>query len=284
MITILISTFNRYETTLPLCLMSIINQTLKPNKIVLVDDNKNKKFFDHEILKNILTLLKKFNIEFRYYYGESKGAVPALQIGLNNISEGWVLKIDDDNVLPPNALEIFKNNIKDNIGAMGGIVLDENLSSYYKNRPENIPIENNGYYNRIENIYTDLNIQMYHKQNNDIKKVEHIYSNYFFRRDLADDYPLELSPSSHREETIFTYNIFRKGYDLIIIPKIKIFHFDDNKGNSKWDKYSINNDIFFLNKLKEWKIIPEKLKIFENSDGKECKIYTKKNNIKYKII
>jgi len=121
---------------------------------------------------------------------------------------------------------------------------------------------------------------MYKEQDDSIKKVEHIYSNYFFKRELADDYPLELSPSSHREESIFTYNIFRKGYELIIIPQIKIFHFNNNTGNSKWDKYRDDNESFFLKKLEEWKIVPDKLKIYNDNNM----ICTKKGDKTYLII
>jgi len=282
MITILITTCDRYDTSLPLTLMSIINQSLKPNRIVLVDDSKDKKFYNHKILQNILILLKEYNIEFDYFYGESKGSSPALKIGLDNIVDGWVFKIDDDNILPYNALELFNKNIKPNIGAMSGIITDEVLSNYYKDIPENIPQEKDGYYNRIEDIFTDLNIQMYKEQDDKIKKVEHIYSNYFFRRDLADDdHPFEqLSPSAHRDETIFTYNIFKKGYDLIVIPQVKIFHLHNKTGNSKWDAYKDNNERFFLKKLEEWKIVPDKLEIYDDGNM----ITTKRGDKTYLII
>ena len=51
-VTILIPTYNRYETTLPLSLMSAINQSQKPDRIVLVDDSPIKRFYEYDILKN----------------------------------------------------------------------------------------------------------------------------------------------------------------------------------------------------------------------------------------
>lgn len=268
-VTILLTTCDRYDTTLSLCLMSIFNQSYTPSKIILIDDSKEKKFYDYQIFKNILKLFKYKNIEFEYFYGECKGAVHALQIGLNNINDGWVLKMDDDNILSYNVLEIFINNIKDNIGAMSGIIIDDYLYKYYLNNLDRKPNQENGIYNKIENIFSEMNIQMIHDQSEDIKKVEHIYSNYFFRRDVADNYPLELSPSSHREETIFTYNIYKKGYDMIIIPIAKIYHlyYDRKSGNRKWGKdYSKKNELFFIEKLKEWGIIPNKLNIIIDGD------------------
>ena len=282
-ITVLLTTCDRYETTLPLCLMSIFSQTYSPDRVVLVDDSKEKKFYNIQILKNILILFKEKNIELDYFYGQCKGAVPALQIGIDNIESGWVLKIDDDNILSSNTLEILVKNIKPEIGAMSGIIIDKYLYSFYENNKDKEPIEENGYFSKIENIYSEFNIQMVHNQSDDIKKVEHIYSNYFFNRILADDYPIELSPSSHREETIFTYNIFRKGYDMIIIPQIKIYHlyFDHKSGNRQWSNSDRRkNDLFFINKLKEWNIIPDKLEVIDDGE----KMYITKKGIKYLIV
>jgi len=282
-VTILLATCNRYETTLPLCLMSIFSQTYSPDRVVLVDDSKEKKFYDYQILKNILILFKEKNIDFDYFYGPCKGAVPALQIGLDNIEDGWVFKTDDDNILSPDVLEIFNKNIKSNIGAMSGIIMDKYLYTFYENNPDKRPIEEDGYYSKIENIYSEFNIQMVHEQSDDIKKVEHIYSNYFFNRELADDYPPELSPSSQREETIFTYNIFRKGYDMIIIPQVKIYHlyFDHKSGNRQWSKLDMKkNELFFVEKLKEWNIIPYKMNMVDDGE----KMYVMKNGAKYLVV
>lgn len=263
-VTILLATCDRYETTLPLCLMSIFNQSYPPERVVLVDDSKVKKFYEYQTLKNILILFKEKGIDFDYFHGESKGAVPALQIGLDDIEDGWVLKTDDDNILSYDVLELFVKNIKENIGCMSGVIVDKYLHQFYIKNPDKIPIEEDGYYNKIENIYSEFNIQMQQYQDTTIKKVQHIYSNYFFRRDLADDYPLELFPSSHREETIFTYSIFLKGYDLIINPLVRIYHlyYDHSSGNRQWSKEnSKNNELFFIEKLKEWNIVPNKLEI-----------------------
>jgi len=282
-ITVLLTTCDRYDTTLPLCLMSIFNQSHPPDRVVLIDDSKQKKFYDYQILKNMLILFREKNIEFDYYHGACKGAVPALQIGLDKIEDGWVFKIDDDNILSCDTLELFNNNIQDNIGAMSGIIIDKYLYSFYERNPDKASKEENGYYNRIENIYSEINIQMMHEQSDEIKKVEHIYSNYFFKRDLADDYPLELSPSARREDTVFTHTIFRKGYDLIIIPQIKIYHLSDGlrSGDSKWlSTDRKKNELFFIEKLKEWGVVPDKIRIFD--DG--VKRYVTKNGINYSVL
>ena len=260
-ITVLVTTCDRYQTLLPLCLLSIVNQTYKPNRIVLVDDNLNKEFYDHEILRNVLTVMKYRNIEFQYLYGESKGCSYALQRGLDVIDSGWILKVDDDNILEPNVIELYVQNISEEIGAMGGLILD-NKSFLRKQEFQSI-------YNQIGDLYSKINIQMVANQTPEIKEVEHIYSNYFFRKDVAPDQCLKLTPSCHREDTIFTHEIFRKGYRLIVIPQSKTYHmnYDDTVGDNKHGKSNMNNNEFvFIEKLKEWDIVPKKIEIIEEKN------------------
>ena len=138
-VTVLLATCDRYETTLPLCLMSIFNQSYAPDRVVLVDDSKQKKFYEYPMLKNILVLFKERNIAFDYFYGQCKGAVPALQAGLDEIEDGWVFKTDDDNILSCDTLETFVKNIAPNIGAMSGIIVDKYLYTFYKDNPDKRP-------------------------------------------------------------------------------------------------------------------------------------------------
>lgn len=278
-ITILLTTCDRYDSTLPLCLMSIINQTRLPDRVIIVDDSRNitnnNSFYSNKIINNILVLFKYKNVPIDYFYGEKKGAVPALQLGLNNIEDGWVFKTDDDNVLNPNVLERFESEIKDDIGAIGCLILDEESI----NRSE----DDVWMSSKIEDIYCCFNVQMVGIQNREPKFVEHIYSNYFFKRDLADDYPMELQPYSLREETIFTYNIFRKGFKLLVLPDVITYHLEGNTktGNRQWgNTYWEKNEMFFLEKLKEWSIIPDKIKIYESEDL----IYTEKNNKLFQVL
>ena len=67
-ITINLTTRGRYNTTLPLCLMSIVNQTLIPYEVILVDDNIDKLFYSNPVFKEILRLFKIKNIKFSYFY------------------------------------------------------------------------------------------------------------------------------------------------------------------------------------------------------------------------
>ena len=273
-LTVSVTTRGRYYSTLSLCLTSILTQSLLPNEIILVDDNEKKEFYNIQIYKDILKIIKNKNIKFSYYYGSSKGQVYAQQIALENCKTEYLYKMDDDNILEYNTLEILYNTIKNNpdIGAVSGLILnnsDINRELKYKS---NI-------YNKIEDLYTEFNIQMCGKQDDNIKKVEHIYSNFLFKVNIADKYSLDFSPSGHREDTVFTYEIYLKGYDLLINPKAIIWLIINSEGGNRIHSVNNENEIKFLKKLKEWNIIPNKLKIEENDEI----IFTKKNDIEYLI-
>lgn len=273
-VTILLTTCDRYDTTLPLCLLSILNQTKKPERIVIVDDSVNNKFYESFQIKQLLTISKYKNVQIDYYLGEKKGCVAALQRGFEKINSGWILKVDDDNILEPNVIEIFYTNIKDEIGAMSGIIIIDKQA--FERSEDNALVSS-----KIEDIYTHYNVQMVFNQSDDPKEVEHLYSNYFFRKEVVDRFPLELQPSSYREETIVTHSIYRKNYKLIVFPKAKIYHLKTDNGNKKWgNENDARNERFFLTKLKEWKIIPDRLKITEDSE----KIYTTRGQTNFLIL
>lgn len=273
-ITVSITTRGRYDTTLPLSLMSIINQTMTPYEIILVDDNDVKDFYNIKIYRDILKLIKLKGIKFSYFYGKSIGQVHAQQIALDNCTTSLLYKMDDDNILESNVLEILHNTIisNENIGAVSGLILSD------KDRKREIE-DSGDIYNKIENIYTDFNIQMCGIQSDEIKKVEHIYSNFLFRRELIKNYALEFYPSGHREDTVVTHELYLKGYDLLINPKSIIWHLNEESGGNRTREKNNKNEILFLEKLKEWKVIPDKMQVTEDLEN----LYTMRGVRKYLI-
>lgn len=271
-ITVIIPTYKRYDSTLPICLMSLALQTKSPDRIIVIDDSPIKKLYDFEYFKNILLIYKNKNIHFDYFHGSGLGMVPSMQMAIEDINDGWVLKIDDDHVLDSKSIEnLYKHINIENIGAISGLVLD---NIRYKNLISKPLHDINKIYNKLEDIYINLNIQMDMNQDDGIKYVEHLYSFYFFKRNVVEKYPLELQPSGYREDTIVTHEIYRKGYKLIVDPKVVVYHLYNKTIETK---YKIKeNEIVFVNRLKEWGIIPNKINVkFEEDkllifkDGKE---------------
>lgn len=274
-ITVSITTKNRYDTTLSLSMLSVINQTLLPYEIILVDDNDEKKFYNLKIFKNILILMKLKGIKFSYFHGESKGQVYAQQIALENCETDWLYKMDDDNILDSNVLEILSSSITDKTGAVSGLIFccegDKNRTS-----------EENTMFNKIENIFSHFNIQFCGTQDKTIKKCEHLYSNYLFNTKIINSYSLEFSPAGHREDTVFTHSIFRNGYDLLVNPNVITYHINNKIGGNNIHNFDnvVKNEELFISKLEEWNYIPTKMKIIR--DNKKI-LYKDINDILYLI-
>lgn len=257
-ITVLLTTCDRYETTLPLCLLSILNQTRKPDRIVIVDDSLNNKFYESYQIKELLVIAKYKNILIDYYIGEKRGQVPALQRGFEKIKDGWILKTDDDNILECDVIQIFEKNINDEIGAMGGLIVMDKNAFYRKQSDCRSSL-------KIKDIYSAFNTQLVFNQDRNPKEAEHLHSNYFFKKEALDSYDLTLQPSSYREDTITTYTIYKNNYKLMVFPDVVTYHLQTNNGNKKWgSKNDLKNERLFLDKLKSWKIIPDFLKIIED--------------------
>lgn len=259
-ITVSITTKNRYLNTLSMSLLSVINQSLPPYEIILVDDNDVKEFYNLDMFKNIIKLMKLKNIKFSYYHGLKKGQVYAQQVALEHCSTNWLFKMDDDNILDHNVLEILSNSINDKTGAISGVIIGCDLDNHRD------PDEDGPIYNKLENVFSNFNIQMCKNQDDTIKKCEHLYSNYLFDTRLVESYPLDFSPSGHREDTVFTHEIFRKGYDLLVNPKAITYHLNNKSGGNNIYNFDniVKNEEMFIKKLENWNIIPGKLKIIRD--------------------
>ena len=262
-ITIDICTKGRYWTTLPLTLLSIINQTKFPNVIIIYDDNEFPLDLRINPLYQYLFILAfQKNIEYKVIFGGGKGQCIGHKI-IQNLSKELILRVDDDEILEPNVLEVLVTTMLENkdIGAVGGLIIDP--KSNYKQLP--LLASNN-----IEDINLGLNIQWFKHENKDNKSVDHLYSSFLYRKDLAE-YNSNLSQAGHREETLMTLGIKQKGYNLLVNPNAITWHFRFPEGGIR----GINKEAFdhdeeiFKNQLNEYKINTKsyKLCILDNGLG-----------------
>jgi FkbM family methyltransferase len=75
-VTASISTKNRYDSTLGLTMLAIANQTVKPKKLVVWDDNDNPKDLrEHPMYKAIFATLLSRGIDYTVLFGDRKGQV-----------------------------------------------------------------------------------------------------------------------------------------------------------------------------------------------------------------
>ena len=210
-----ISTRGRYDTTLPMAIMSVIQQTKKPNKLVIFDDNDEPiDVREKQHYRYLFSLLEQNNIEWEWTFALKKGQHYNHQQA-NTRGYTWVWRLDDDTVAEPHTLETLYSYVNDEVGAVGGSVLTPPAYGF---------VEATGL---IENIDNEPNIQWGHIAQ--AKEVDHLHCSFLYRAGIVD-YNLNLSRVAHREETLFTYELKMKGYKILVVPNAITWHLKNEQG------------------------------------------------------
>lgn len=102
--TVLMSVYKKEKAEyLKLALDSIINQTLKPNEIVLVQDGK----LTNELQAVITDYLQKYSYIFKTYaLKQNQGLGKALNFGMQKCSNELIARMDTDDIAEPNRFEL----------------------------------------------------------------------------------------------------------------------------------------------------------------------------------
>ncbi len=248
-VTAYISTKDRYLTTLPLAISSIATQTVVPSKFILFEDSEPVDIRNNSVYLHLLHLLNEKGIEWEVVFGKKMGQVHNHQLAIDMCKTEWLWRIDDDNVVEPNVLEELLKSADDKTGAVAGLVIDPTQISVNYDRTLT---------NKISRIYEDPNVQWMKQIRTDAFEVEHLYSSFIYRkRASSHGYCLRLSPVGHREETIFSHEMFRSGWKLKVNPKATTWHLREPTGGirSYTDKsYWDSDEIIFSEKIKQWSV------------------------------
>ena len=211
------ATRGRYHTTLPLVLNAIINQTRLPDKLVIFDDNDEPKDMRQEMIyQYFFQMLDIKKIPWEWVYAEKKGQHHIHQKA-NEMGFDWVWRVDDDAIPEPDVLgNLLGYTTIENIGAIGGSIFTPPLK-----------FDTSKSTGKVSDIDKEPNIQWnYIKQS---KEVEHLHCSFLYRAGVHD-YNLGLSRVAHREETLFTYGLYQKGYKILTIPNAVTWHFKNPEG------------------------------------------------------
>jgi len=216
-----VSTRGRNETTLPLALMAIANQTVLPNHLIIFDDNEVKvDYRTLQMYQNIFAILEHNGVTWEVIYGACKGQHFNHQIA-NTRNFPWVWRVDDDCIPDPNVLENLWYHVLayPDTGACGGaiIVPTWNLPEFDRHIASN----------QIADIYTSPNKQWFPIY--DTEEVEHLHCSFLYRAGIVN-YNLQLSRVAHREETMFTYEFIKRGYTNYVVPNANTWHLKYNNG------------------------------------------------------
>jgi hypothetical protein len=213
-----VATRGRYHTTLPLTLNAIINQTKKVDKLIIFDDNDEPQDMRKELVYNyFFQMLDIKGIKWEWLFANKKGQHHIHQIA-NTMSFDWVWRVDDDAIPEPNVLQNLFNYTHKNVGAIGGAILTPPFPVNFNNEKPT---------GKIENINVEPNIQW--SFINKVKEVEHLHCSFLYKAGVHD-YNLGLSRVAHREETLFTYGLFKKGYKILAVPNANTWHFKNPNG------------------------------------------------------
>ena len=221
-----ISTRGRYDTTLPLAIQAVINQTKKVDKLVIFDDNDESDVVDMRELQHYQYLFDIMNykgIEWAVIYGQRKGQHYNHQMA-NTMGYDWVWRVDDDCMPDANVLETLFSYATESVGAIGGSILTPPFST----------VENAS--GLIENISDEPNIQWDYIR--EVKRVDHLHCSFLYRAGIHD-YNLALSRVAHREETLFTYGLKSKGYDVLVVPNAVTWHLKNKHGGIRTEQYDM---------------------------------------------
>jgi GT2 family glycosyltransferase len=222
-ITVVISTCNRYDSLL-LCLNSLIYQTYIPSEILIYDDTPEEDWEDCRddiLFQHFFNVCQRLTIKWHVHRGSEKGQVANHIRSLEDASHYWIFRVDDDCYVESDVIKRLvetSNDDSHNAGLVAPVVLHPNIQFHEKATSPSIKDVKCHYACQFAGF-------------DGIKKVEHCYSTFMFNKDYAKDcYPTNLSRVGHREETIFSYNIFKKGYELLVLGDVYVWHYKNNSG------------------------------------------------------
>jgi len=235
-----------------MALLSIINQTRKPDHIRIYDDNKEPRDLRTvEQYDYLFKLMDQKGIEWDYVFALKKGAHHSHEMAnMSGYDAAWF--IDDDCVAEPTCLEFLEKELISGVGAVGGLIL----------QPPAGPLPRDAK-NKIYDMFAP-NIQWF-KWSGNPREVEHIYSSFLYRCNIAH-HDLRLSSVVFRGETMFTHSLYLKRYKLIITPDAITWHFQSVGGihsQQKIDEWNHDEQIF-----RQWlDFIKLKKKIYVLNNG-----------------
>ncbi|MCX7881190.1 MAG: glycosyltransferase family 2 protein [Patescibacteria group bacterium] len=114
-ISVIIPVYNE-EKYIEQCLQSIINQSEKPDEIIIVDNNCNDKTVE---------IAKKYPVKI--IKEKKQGLTCARNRGFDEVKYEIIARCDADTILPKNWIETIKKNFQSPIDALSGPIIFYNL-------------------------------------------------------------------------------------------------------------------------------------------------------------
>lgn len=219
-----------------LLLQSLLYQTFQDFDVLVIDDCCDDKLYSNTTIQYLIKLLKESDHEVTILRGEKRGPHISGQKILENSKTELILRLDDDIILRPSFVEelikVFNTDNKNEIGAVGPIYLNphEPLKNQVINQQLNdIQLKETGkvFWDNNNNLFLSGYLQNNIYLTDKLISVEHLNSGFMYRKSAGlkiGGYCLDFSPVGHREESDFSYRLFREGYKLFVNTKAISFH------------------------------------------------------------
>jgi GT2 family glycosyltransferase len=219
-ISVCIPTMNRPEE-LKRCIRSILEQNVLPGEIIIVDDGN----LESAVFKNMVepyTGLK--------YFKKDKPSLSASKnLAKTLASKNLILILDDDIVLEKDYLQnifnILNNDIKKEIGIVGGSIINSRERSLFEKIYKRVFLLDNGnpgqllpwgFQTAFNDIYEDT-------------LVEWISGGIScFRREVLEEFSFEEFHGGRNalEDVEFGWKVFKsKKYKIMVTPSAKLYHY-----------------------------------------------------------
>ncbi len=251
-ITITIPTRNREDYLIKL-LESLKKQTFKNWDLIICNDSVD---FGTDVLNKIKEIRKKHNVKI--LKGHKRGPAKAHDMMFRKAKTEWIFRIDDDNTLDEKCLETLVKESKnmENVVAIAPLVL-----SPFKSVNEQTVVDFDPPKVVIEDFLSAASLQQYIWNKSPVlTKVEHLHSCFMYRKSLAEKVGGFIynenkdSIVSYGEETIFSYKLFKLGYNLLVCKNAKTFHYLAENGGTR-----DNSSVYNQNRLIDFEIFKKEI-------------------------
>ena len=216
------------------CLSALVRQTIKPDEVIVVDNNSND---------NTKDVVSNFNkkLLIKYIFEPRVGIPIARNTGIKNAKYGIIAFTDDDCVADTNWVKEIKRLNK--TYPPNFIFQGKSLNPYKKNLFAETTklIGEFCYFKNKNNYIKNLDSQNVSLNKNSLKKLEHYFDASFSKFNCGED-------------TDLGFRLQLKGCKILYVPKMMVTHFyiknfssfikqQFNRGkgsryiNSKWKKH-----------------------------------------------
>lgn len=247
MISVIIPTFNR-KNDLERCIVSILKQNYKDFEIIVVDNGPST-----DATKVLMGTLVKRYPNITYIQTTQKGCIFSRNLGARKSRGELLLTVDDDvELLTPDTFDIvIETFAEQDIGVVGAIELRD-PEKEIKPLPD---INNVGRITKYGHFDTGFGNLI----GRPITDVDHVRSAFMaFRKSLFEEVNgfneiYNAKGMGFRYETDFCLWIKKKGYRVVVNPKLKIWHkasprprgFERGRGRDFF-YYTSRNHTFFM--------------------------------------